>query len=204
MTIQELAQMAYDHSAYFHSGLRVLQLIDRNIKGTNGCSKRWHGLYISNNHFEFKSVLANMVEAVETESTNATDLRIYCSVNPRDFTKASHEFRKRQLELEFQLLPQQMEFYSNLHAKWVSCLMSPSCMRDKNFLIDFDYNEKSKKDELIDWFVEHDVIVVEEYASKKGHHFITDPFNPAIFEFEGAEIKKNALALLYWKGKYNG
>jgi hypothetical protein len=184
----------------FMQGIRVMYLIDRSVANTNRQSSRFVKKLISQNKEEYLENLEKL-KAIRTQ-----DERIYASVNSRNFKSATKQFKLRQLENEYMAEDQLFNFYRNLHNNWVSALTVPQSRASRYFLIDFDDNS-------IDQFLEflkkniQDKNIIFHYRTKKGHHIITNPFNPAIISnaYDGLnqfklrwnwEIKKDGLLLL--------
>jgi hypothetical protein len=128
--------------------------------------------------------------------------RIYSSVNSRDMNKAIREFKRRSLEADYYDQNNKEDFYYDIQNRWISCIMSPNCKAESNFLIDIDNVIIDDLDISLDISIikEHleqiKTEILFEYPTKNGYHIITNPFNPALWNDEFGEIKKDSLILI--------
>ena len=76
--------------------------------------------------------------------------------------------------------------------------MNPSSRAETKFLIDIDNVFGDRTDiSVIDKHLEKTgVKVLLTYPTKNGWHFITDPFNPNLWNSDFGDIKKDSLLLL--------
>lgn len=90
------AKNIFDEFKNFSTGYRTLFLIQRHKEGgeTNNSKLK---KYITRNSEEYLKALTKLVD--EQMSTDAT-LRIYASVNERDFNKAIRQFKYEQLDAD--------------------------------------------------------------------------------------------------------
>lgn len=182
---------------------RVLQIIDRNISNTNSGSKRWSGLRVTGSRADFYTQLKELIDIVENESTELTDLRIYSSVDMRDIKHAERSFLHKAIDNGVTDDVGRIRFYKNAFPNFVSCLMQPEARHTRWFLLDVDHKDKTEIARLDAVLEQHGVVTELRYETPNGYHLVTHGFNPEfIADFKDVEIKRNALALLYWKGKY--
>ncbi len=178
----------------FASGFRVLFLIQRHKEGgeTNNSHLR---KIVTRNHEEWYEALK---ELLDEQMSSELPMRIYASLNERNFTKAVRQFKHEQLDTEDWAEDQRQNFYLDLKNRFVGCLMQPSQRATSLFLFDVD------KREGVDYMgealqaipSEH---IIQQYPTKNGWHIITRPFNYTKIQLpEKCEFKKDALLLLAW------
>ena len=176
----------------FTDGTRIIMLTQRSKEGGKSdnpdrVSKR----KISSNRIEFESILEEFLEIKNLSPKK--QLRIYSSVNKRDFGKGMREFKRQQLEVDYYDHESKCNFYLDIKNRFLSSIMKPSSRAETFFLIDCDDLTRKTIGKAID---EVDAItdVVLHYRTKNGYHIITKPFNPN--DLPKLEIKKDALLLL--------
>jgi hypothetical protein len=172
----------------FTSGYRGILLIKRNKDGEEGNAQRKSLKRISKNTEEWRECI---MELYNIQQTSHQEHRIYSSVNERDVTKAIHEFKRRQLEMDYGNLYELNSFYCDIKNRFFSCLMNPSCRAQNNFLIDCDTEQEYEYAKLQLRNTRH---MLMEYKTKNGYHIITLPFNPT--EFGNMQIKKDELMFI--------
>lgn len=96
--------------------------------------------------------------------------RIYSSVNERDFCKVVREFKRRQLDADYE---DDYKFYTDIKNRFFSCFMTPASKLESNFL--FDCDDQESYDKHIERIPKE--LVIFEYQTKNGFHIITKPFN---------------------------
>ena len=178
----------------FVDGTRIIMLTQRNKEGGKSnnpdrVSKR----KISSNRIEFESILEEFLEIKNLFPEK--QLRIYSSVNQRNFEKGMREFKRQQLEADYYDNESKCNFYLDIKNRFLGSIMKPSSRAETFFLIDCDDLTRKTIGKAID---EVDAItdVVLHYKTKNGYHIITKPFNPNLFNKTIGEIKKDALLLL--------
>lgn len=168
---------------HFQSGYRGILLLHRNKDGCKGNAQRKSFNKIVNGVDEWVRAVE---EFKQLKATEFPDHRIYASVNARDPLKCMREFKRRQLDHDYESTEKCFEFYMDVKNRFFSCFMNPGSRAESNFLIDCDTPEEYKyakanlKPELI----------IFEYPTKNGMHIITKPFDPCFFELE---VKKDDL-----------
>ena len=178
----------------FTDGTRIIMLTQRSKEGGKSdnpdrVSKR----KISSNRIEFESILEEFLEIKNLSPKK--QLRIYSSVNERNFEKGIREFKRQQLEADYYDNESKCKFYLDIKNRFLGSIMKPSSRAETFFLIDCDDLTRKTIGKAID---EVDAItdVVLHYRTKNGYHIITKPFNPNLFNKTIGEIKKDALLLL--------
>ena len=176
----------------FVEGVRMIMITQRSKEGgkmnnPDKVSKR----KISSNRIEFEAILEDFLEMKNLFPEK--QLRIYSSVNKRDFGKGMREFKRQQLEVDYYDHESKCNFYLDIKNRFLSSIMKPSSRAETFFLIDCDDLTRKTIGKAID---EVDAItdVVLHYRTKNGYHIITKPFNPN--DLPKLEIKKDALLLL--------
>lgn len=170
----------------FKEGYRGILLLHRSKDGLIGNSQRKAIKKISSNPNEWLETVKEFRELQEDVYPNH---RIYASVNARNITKAIHEFKLRQVAVDYGNIDELNAFYSDIQNRFFSCFMNPGCKKENNFLIDcdsweeFDFARNTIPEELI----------IFTYPTKRGNHIITKPFNPNEYN---VEIKKDGLIFI--------
>ena len=112
--------------------------------------------------------------------------RIYSSVNARDPMKAIREYKRRQLDCDYEDIHHQFDFYNDGYNRFFSCFMNPTSRCETNFLIDCDSEEEYV-------YAQQSILpemVIFQYPTKNGWHMVTKPFNPSGLKLD---IKKDDL-----------
>ena len=179
-----------DKFSNFTDGVRMIMLTQRSKEGgkvTNPdkVSRR----KISMNRQEFQEILEEFIKIKEKSSL---PLRIYSSINARDFEKGIREFKRQQLEADYYDEENKHRFYSDIKNRFLSSLMKPNSRKETRFLIDIDEIDDENWIRRILTFIGAKNLL--EYKTKNGKHIITEPFNPSLAL--GIEVKKDALLLL--------
>lgn len=167
----------------FKDGVRGILLLHRNKDGENGNAQRKSVKKISKNEQEWKEIILRFKEL---QQHSYQGYRIYSSVNSRNMEKAIHEFKLRQLNVDYGSIEELHWFYKDIENRFFSCLMNPNCKHESNFLIDCDSKEEY---EMAKERIPSNLIIFE-YLTKNGMHIITKPFNPNEIK---VEIKKDDL-----------
>lgn len=170
----------------FKEGYRQIMLMHRNKDGAHGNAQRKCLKKTSQNKEDWLEIVREFKELKDTHYPNH---RIYSSVNARDPLKAVREFKRRQLDHDYESTEKMMEFYADIQNRFFSCMMSPQCRAETLFLIDCDTPEEYQKaKERL-----HPPLILFEYPTKNGMHIITHPFNP---EAVKVDVKKDDLMLI--------
>lgn len=168
----------------FTCGVRGLMLIRRNKDGEEGNTQRKSIKRISRSTKEWQAFVRQLHEL---QQTSHQGYRIYSSINERNISKAIHEFKRRQLEIDFGNVEEYDNFYVDIENRFFSCLMNPGARSTSYFLIDCDTDYDFQK--------AHERVPPElflyTYPTKNGNHIITRPFNPN--EYGILEVKKDDL-----------
>ena len=119
----------------FTDGVRMIMLTQRSKEGgkmnnPDKVSKR----KISSNSIEFEAILEEFLEI--KNSFPEKQLRIYSSVNQRNFEKGMREFKRQQLEADYYDHESKCNFYLDIKNRFLSSLMKPSSRAETFFLID--------------------------------------------------------------------
>ena len=135
---------------------------------------------------------------LEIKNNTQDLLRIYSCLNKRDIKKAIRGFKFKQLEADYYDEDSKNNFYLDIKNRWTSAIMKPASRAETRFLIDIDDIIGDKSDiSFVDQYLEDiKVKVLLKYPTKNGWHIITEPFNPALWNGNFGEIKKDALLLL--------
>lgn len=176
----------------FIGGFRVLFLIQRNKEG--GLTNNTHvKKVIVNGEKEYIDALYSLL--LEKDNSDVP-LRIYASVNERNFDKAIRQFKFEQLEADYYATDHRNSFYLDTRNRFVGCLMNPSAAMDKKFILDID-----SQDEMT--VALHDIAhadlndnIIVQYKTKNGWHIVMKPFNPAKLPNLLTKINKDGLLLL--------
>lgn len=171
----------------FKMGYRGILLLHRSKDGEKGNAQRNAIKKISSCPEEFDACVA---ELREIQRTSHPTHRLYSSVNVRIMDKAIREFKRRQLDIDYEGDFIKGEFYSDIKNRFFSCLMNPLSRGESRFLIDCDTPEEYADALQID-----KDLILYEYPTRSGMHLITKPFNPNSFNLK-ADIKKDDLIYL--------
>lgn len=154
----------------FQMGYRGIMLLHRNKDGAIGNAQRKSFNKIVNGVDEW---MRTVEEFKELKATQYPDHRIYASVNARDPRKAIREFKRRQLDHDYEAPEKCFEFYMDVKNRMFSCFMNPCSRAESNFLVDCDsYDEYIEAKNTID-----PRLVIFDYPTKNGWHIITHPFD---------------------------
>jgi len=170
----------------FTDGVRFLMLTHRSKEGGKNRDRKQTYKKFSRNEKEFKEIV---IEYLEIISKSNIPYRIYSSVNKRNVNKAIREFKRLQLDADYDECTS--DFYFDVKNRWISSMMRPSSREDTNFLIDLDEGEDV--DKCLNRLV-HITRNYFKYQTKNGWHIIVQPFDPRLME--GYDIKKDGLLLL--------
>lgn len=181
----------------FTDGYRVLFLIHRNKEGGDANNSKVKKI-VSRNRQDFFNALYELV--CEMEDSELT-LRIYSSLNDRDFKKAVHQFKIEQLEADYCEGEKIENFYLDAKNGFISALMMQGSRASNYFMFDIDTvdgidNHGKFLNALYEVTGEDDPIIMQ-YRTKNGWHVITKPFNHTKIKMpQNCEWKKDGLLLL--------
>ncbi len=161
----------------FKDGVRGIMLLHRNKDGEKGNAQRKAIKKVSRNIEEWHEIV---LEFKNLQFLACPGYRIYSSVNSRNIDKAIHEFKLRQIAVDYGSENELDWFYKDIQNRFFSCLMNPNCRNQNNFLIDCDSEEEYF--DAIKILKEDDVLF--DYCTKNGRHIICKPFNPNDIELE--------------------
>lgn len=182
--------MIINHPDELKQGLRIIMRITRNKEGGIGNVDRKSTKIITNGSEEFDFMVKALSACMDKEE------RVYATADARSIIKASKEFKRRQLDADYDQNP--CDFYLDIWNRWISCLQNKDSRDGKSFLFDCDTQHE------YDYFksvVPSDALI-HEYATKQGHHIISKPFNTmSIRDDMRKHIKTNAMILCAFNGE---
>lgn len=184
MIIDDLTQIPRE----FKEGIRAILLLFRTKDGEEGNAQRKAIKKISRNADEWDKIVTEFAD-LKYGTEQYKNHRIYSSVNPRNMTKAMHEFKLRQVSVDYGTEDELHWFYVDLQNRFFSCLMKPNCRAESNFLIDCDIEEEYE----IALSLLPKEFILFDYPTRSGRHIICKPFNPNVIRLE---VKKDALMLI--------
>lgn len=159
-----------NHPLEYREGVRVMLLTGRN-KDKKGIEQR-KVFRISHNVEQFSRYFDELVALSEYGE------RIYVSSSTRSLQKAQRAFKIKMLNADFD---PNYDFFRNLNANWISCLMQPSSQEDKRWIIDCDVNGGpmyfTQIVDKITAYLSETNIKFYTYQTKTGRHFVTEIFN---------------------------
>ena len=174
-----------DHPVDFTTGTRVLVLRGRR---KDGIENQRSVLSVSHSSAQFGSELFKLAAIA------GPDERIYASAGERSMLAAVREFKRRQLDADYDPDPQ--AFYRSIDARWTSCLMHPASQAEKLWLVDCDSAEDTEmaaEDLMLHY---KRPMPPYRYATKSGTHFIVQAFDrTALREAVRELIHENPLML---------
>jgi hypothetical protein len=176
-----------EHPPKFKQGIRIVMKVLRGKDG--GLAKPDHHAkkIITKNELEWQLAVDELIVQAEPNE------RIYASCDARNFDKAVHELKRRQLDADLYAEAMKQDFYIDIKNRFISCLASPKSRQNKLFLIDCD-----TEDEYLQAFSSPLVVdnLIHQYTTKNGIHMITEPFNPTKVNLPKGKIQQNALILV--------
>lgn len=178
----------------FTSGVRVLFLLQRHKDGghTNNSKLR---MYITRDTAEWIDAYAKLLQ--EKDDYPEIALRIYQTLNARDIKKAVRTFKEKQLDNDYADEETFTNFYVDIKNRWVSSLMAPQNRVTSDFLIDVDTKEDATCTLVEKAINDLGLNIIGFYPSKKGYHYIVNPFNLTLFpKIDMVEVKKDPMMLL--------
>lgn len=209
MDIQDKIEQIMNQFGDYTEGVRVQLLINRSIINSNKGSKRWVNKLISTNREEFKDNIERLLN--QQYYINDPSIRLYSCLNSRKLDKSIKHFHHKMIDISTD--EEKHNFYLNLNAKFVSCLMQPENKEENKFLIDVDTKDEEKisgfEGFMAGFMISTEMKLVKrhslwlKYETPNGFHYITNAFNPASMNVYSLmedkvsyEIKKDGLLLL--------
>ena len=113
-------------------------------------------------------------ELAEQRNTYMPHHRLYACVNQRNVEAAIREFKRRQLNADYEGEELRQQYYLDIENRFISCLMAPSSALSRFMLLDCDTPEQTEKTRS----QIPETLLIHEYETRSGHHFITKGFNP--------------------------
>ncbi len=176
---------------HFQSGIRVVMLIDRGIQNSNKGSKRWINKIVTTNEQEWMEAITSLV--LLQDALGNPDIRLYSCVNSRSIDKAIAMFKHKQIDLQEDM---KFKFYSKINNTFASCLMKPENRDSRLFLLDIDTKDTYEVDRFI---TDNLIKVTHSYPSKRGWHYVCEPFNVLLSESANTFcVKRDGLLLIRW------
>ena len=170
----------------FQDGIRGIFLLLKKKDGGTGNTKRKSLKMISNNKDEWKEIIIYFMN-LKLNCPFYKNHRIYASINSRNIEKAIHLFKVRSVDIDFGSISERDLFYTDIENRFFSCLMSPDCRKQSNFLIDCDSIDEYNDAKLL---IPEDLVLFD-YETKNGRHIITKSFNPQ--QYKDITIDKDNL-----------
>lgn len=154
------------HPEKFRTGTRVIMLKGRY---KDGLTRQRQIFRVSHSVREFDAAIDEL-RAIAREGE-----RIYASAGARCMVRAIREFKRRQLDADYDANPRL--FYERLWDRWVSCLMAPTSQEEMFWLFDCDSREEADMvmRELGELY--HREMQPYCYPTKSGKHILVQPFN---------------------------
>lgn len=173
----------------FRDGWRMLILLQRVKDGGHNRPDYHAKKIITNGVGEYEQALG-VLRKTRAQAPDPELFRIYSSVNKRNIEKAIRYFKYDMLDADYYGDADRHKFYSDIKNRWTGAFMKPQARAETRFLVDVDYDEGDSKEET-EHMLKQITTILLDYPTKKGHHFITEPFNPGLTP--SLEIKKDAL-----------
>lgn len=186
------ADLIFEKFEEFSTGYRCLFLIQRHKEGGETNNSKLVKK-ITRNSEEYKQALRELIsEQMESELT----LRVYASVNDRNFNKAIRKFKFEQLEADYYDQKQKENFYLDVRNRFIGCLMQPTQKDSSLFLFDID-NQPGRDVQGEALKAIPNQHIVKMYATKNGWHIVTIPFNHTTLTLPAnVELNTDGLLLL--------
>jgi len=191
--IKKKTQCIFDEFIDFTDGYRVLFLIYRNKDGgptNNGKVRK----IITRNKEEFFKGLESLIR---DQYESPLPLRIYSSVNERNFEKAIRQFKYEQLDSDYYDTVQKENFYLDIKNRFLGCLMQPAQRKTSLFMFDIDQVPEEPDVTAKTLRLLPSDVIIKQYRTKAGWHIITSAFNYTEITLpKNVEFKKDGLLLL--------
>lgn len=190
--IEKQAKYICEEFSSYTDGYRVLLLLQRHKEDGETNNSQLKKIITRNRkeYYEALIVLLRVMREAEVP------LRIYASLNARDFNKSVRQFKFEQLEADYYDQVQKENFYLEIRNRFVWCLMQPQQRATNLFMFDIDNIEGRDVmgEALCAIPNEH---ILKQYPTKNGWHIITKPFNYTDIKLhDNFEFKKDGLLLL--------
>lgn len=178
ITTRDRFMKIIEHPESFKEGIRILMLTLRSKEGgKTNLPDRSAKKMISRNPEEFDKCMQILMDRrVGME-------RIYSTVDERDIDNAIRIFKGRQLDADYFDRESHVSFYVDIWNRWISSLQSPRARKGCLFMVDVD-DDKQEEDNIRKSIEAHGFNLIHEYPTKNGRHFILEPFNPNLVEFD--------------------
>lgn len=127
--------------------------------------------------------------------------RIYETVNWRDLRKSYFSFQQRVLDWQRSDKDNSMEWLQHYNSEWVSNLMRPENKDKKDYCFLIDKDDRNHIDSFREMLKDKDIVVVKEYQTVNGVHFLVKPFNiqdtDGLKDLWNVEIHKDGQTLIW-------
>lgn len=99
---------------------------------------------------------------------------------------------KRSTEKAFKLLQHYLLDYPEcapyVDSQWKTILLQPECRAERRFMLDVDFKDPTKIQEILKFLEAQDKFIIESKETPNGFHCITDPFNRELFKFDNVTV----------------
>ena len=106
--------------------------------------------------------------------------RIHRTVNKRSTEKA--------FKLLLHYLLEHPECAPYVDSQWKTILLQPECRAERRFMLDVDFKDPTKIQEILKFLEAQDKFIIESKETPNGFHCITDPFNRELFKFDNVTV----------------
>lgn len=161
----------------FCNGFSVQMLIDRTVGNTRKDFRRWVSKRISTDKASFIKNTETLIEQMDylIAKNPETDIRLYSSLNYRDFDKAEKRFLHTLIDLQDE---HKNVFYSRMNDSFISCLMKPACKVKRYWLLDVDgCKDEVQFNRVAAHLYECEIFFINPYETPHGFHIICESFN---------------------------
>jgi hypothetical protein len=182
----------------FSKGIRCILLLQRKKEGgsTNENNRCWRRIMTRNSEEFFEAIDKLEIEKQRVFDKDGKQLRIYSSVNARNIDKSIRQFKKDQIDNDYNLDELRQSFYLDIKNRFIHCLMQHTCKAESNFMFDLDECCERSLASIEKELIKHTEILLR-YPTKSGFHIVTKPFNYTKLENDGRfEIKTDGLLLI--------
>lgn len=190
---EKRAKHIFEEFRHFSDGFRVLFLIQRHKEGGEINNSHLRKIITRNSEEWFDALKVLIDEQMSFE----LPMRIYASMNERNFNKAIRQFKYEQLDADYYDQVQKENFYLDVKNRFIGCLMQPAQRASSLFLFDVDNDPEIKDTTAGTLAVIPNDLIVKVYPTKNGWHVATKPFDYTKVALpKNCEMKKDALLLL--------
>ncbi len=190
---EKRAKHVFDEFKSFSNGFNVLFLMQRHKEGGETNNSHLRKIITRNSEEWFEVVKVLIDEQMSSEAT----LRVYASLNQRNFNKAIRQFKYEQLDADYFDQIQKENFYLNVKNRFIGCLMQPAQRATSMFLFDIDNDPEIKDTTAGTLSVIPNELIIKMYPTKNGWHIITKAFDYTKIALpKNCEMKKDGLLLL--------